>query len=231
PLKDVLFELAEAFAGNEEAAQAAATIFDTRALTSILNVTDASREHADALRESEGALKDYAAQVTREDVAKAQERLSNAWRDLAGTFASGFGDDLVFVLDKFAAFLELFDRFLRAHQDVPWWARGSAWQQLNAITGGRVFGPSEDTTTPPAPSGSSGGRPVPGAPPPPAPPPPGDAGPLVISPELIARARELKAQLDAARDPAAWAVAHQAVEAFREESGEAALAWEAVNAT
>lgn len=212
PLKDVLFELAEAFAGNEEAAQAAATIFDTRALTAILNITDASREHADALRESEGALKDYAAQVTREDVAKAQERLSNAWRDLAGTFASGFGDDLVFVLDKFAAFLELFDRFLRDHQDVPWWARGTAWQQLNAITGGRVFGSSEDTTTPPATSGSSG-------------------GPLVISPELIARARELKAQLDAARDPAAWAAAHQAVEAFREESDEAALAWEAVNAT
>src|SRR5690606_34984424 len=56
PLKDVLFDLAEAFANSEEAAQAAAKIFDTRAITTMLNITDASLKGADALNEASGAL-------------------------------------------------------------------------------------------------------------------------------------------------------------------------------
>src|SRR5690606_18858254 len=47
-LKDVLFELQAAMEGNSEAAQIAAQIFDTRAITAILNLTSGSSDLAEA---------------------------------------------------------------------------------------------------------------------------------------------------------------------------------------
>lgn len=230
PLKDVLFDLAEAFDGNAEAAQAAATIFDTRALTTILNVTEASLEHADALNQATGALEKYADQVTREDLGRAQERLATAWRDLAGTFATGFADDLVFVLDRLTAFLEFFDNFLRTHQETPWWARGTAWNQINTITGGGIFGRAERPAEAPAPgpSGFTTGGTMDDM--------DGDGKkdtPAAVEESLdslIAKARELKAALDAATTPAAWVAAQRNVDAFVSSSEAAAEAWRAVTA-
>ena len=108
----VLNELQKAPNGNSEAAQEAAKIFDTRAITAILNMTDKSNETRRGVEEQrEGAAKAYADQITREDLQRAQTALGNAWRDLAGTLSKEFVGQLTTATNALADLLRDVDRF------------------------------------------------------------------------------------------------------------------------
>lgn len=114
PLRDVLFDLTEALAGNSEAAQAAAKIFDTRAVTAILNVTDASFKSADALKEASGALKGYSDTLLEDNLTAAQEKLNTAIDDLAQSFTLQFADNIAAAATALAGWFGEIDRFFAA---------------------------------------------------------------------------------------------------------------------
>lgn len=239
PLLTVLNELQKALNGNTEAAQNAAQIFDTRAITAILNMTDKSSQLAAALKDSAGAAERFADQVTRDDLEKAQTNLANAWKDMANTFSQDFAHDLTTITNALAGFLRLVGNFMERYPEAPWWTRGSSWQWLYSAG---VIGNGQGS----APQ-SSGGRAGPDGIPLAMVTPftkdyltalnnLGDGGDKVVNvtAELIAKARELKAALDAAvaaGNPEAWAKATVRIDEFKDSSKDAALAWQAVVAT
>lgn len=220
PLLDVLNDLQRALAENSEGAQAAAEIFNTRAITAILNMTDKSSELAEALRNSAGAAGEYAENLTKANLAMSEVARSNAFKDLAATFATVMAPGMT------AANVAMRDLY-RALNDLataPW------WEKLNAqsfIIRRLLFPGQGDPAEDPvevATGWSTGGT-------------MSDLGPRETPPDtqasmsaLIAEAVRLKLALDAARDPEAWIHANRAVDTFKGSSEEAAEAWSAVNA-
>lgn len=219
PLLDVLNDLQRALAQNAEGAQAAAEIFDTRAITAILNMSDKSNELAEALRDSAGAAGEYAENLTKANLAMSEVMRNNAFKDLAATFATVMAPGMT------SANIALRDLY-RALEDLahaPWWERMNAYSYIIR----RLLFPGEDGDTPaelpnlPAPGYTTGRMSDLGPTPP----------PQTVSSmsALIAEATRLKLVLDSARDPEAWIAANRAVSDFRNQSEEAADAWAAVN--
>ncbi|HEX7038895.1 MAG TPA: phage tail tape measure protein [Trueperaceae bacterium] len=270
PLLDVLRDLRAAMEESGEAAQAAAEIFDTRAITAILNYSEKSDALAASLRNANGAAKEYADTFLDNNLIAAQNELNAALDDLAATFTTAFADDIAKVanaisnvvryLDELAnapsidlavkiairPIIEgieeeglarfLLDWLLDSMPLMPPQAKEAARRAFEELfvpkplmSGGRRTA----GTAIPGPVGpvinfggdnSIFGPPLPGE----------EEGLVAVGAsldDLIAKARQLKAALEAARDPRAWIAANQAVEAFRASSDDAAIAWEAVNAT
>lgn len=244
PLLTVLRELLAAMEGNSEAAQIAADIFDTRALVAILNMTEASDELADSLRNSAGAAERFVDVIAEENYAFAMNELAAAGADLAAAFAGTFADDIAGAARALAEFFRNIDRFkdgggieiLRGifniirspFQPIPLDER---FLPSPLSSGGRGF--------------SDGGPDIgdefrwwvpPGAMQGPAQRPYAEIDNAILDTTvsmaaLIAEARRLKTALDAATDPQDWIAANAAVDAFKDSSDEAAQAWAAVVAT
>lgn len=240
PLLTVLQELRDALEGNGEAAQIAAQIFDTRAITAIMNMTTESDSLADALRGSHGALQAYSDTVTDKNLESSQAALSNAVADLALAFAGTFADDITAVTNSLAAFIRQIGKFgdaslrdkILIFQDLLGFnpispERQQRLDNLGVPTGsgGRTGGVSDVWLGPDFrnPAAAFGPQPASSA----------TAGsPMAASiDELIAEATRLKKTLDAAKDPKSWLAAQAAVDEFRGSSERAAAAWQAVVAT
>lgn len=112
PLLDVLRDLQAAINSNAEGAQAAAEIFDTRAITAILNMTDASSKLTGELENATGAAKEYADTFLDENLTAAQQELNAAIDDLAQTFAGTFASDIADAANALAGFLRLVDGWM-----------------------------------------------------------------------------------------------------------------------
>src|SRR5690606_25282521 len=112
PLLDVLHDPRDALEGNEEAAAIAAQVFDTRAITAVVNMTEKSEELANQLRNSDGALRAYSETMTQDNLQKAQESFSNAISDLALTFAGTFASDIAAATTALAGWIRVVDSWL-----------------------------------------------------------------------------------------------------------------------
>lgn len=299
PLPEVLRDVRDALQGSSEAAIIAAEIFDTRAITAIINMSDASDELADSFRNSTGALGEYSDTVTDESLQKAQQALNTALSDLALTFAGTFAGNIIAATNAISEWFRQIDRGMKSESFIQLlaaldpsyegWENMSFGERFGTIMGGSLApsrGPSfgsdleslqqraaaaaaeverleqvqesfqykwvygiqarlqtdrelaaaraelaeatrlvtaaeQDAiglTGSPTDGGGAGG-----------PAPTGAVGPSMDA--LIAQARVLKTELDAASDPQSWIRASQAVEDFKTSSEDAALAWQAVVAT
>lgn len=300
PLPEVLRDVRDALQGSSEAAIIAAEIFDTRAITAIINMSDASDELADSFRNSNGALGEYSDTVTDESLQKAQQALNTALSDLALTFAGTFAGNIIAATNAISEWFRQIDRGMKSESFIQLlaaldpsyegWENMSFRERFGTIMGGSLA-PSREPTfgsdleslrqraaaaaaeverleqvqesfqykwvyglqarlqtdrelaaareelaeatrlvtaaeqdaigLAGSPAGGGGGTSDPA--------PTGTVGPSMDA--LIAQARVLKTELDAASDPQSWIRASQAVEDFKTSSEDAALAWQAVVAT
>lgn len=299
PLPEVLRDVRDALQGSSEAAIIAAEIFDTRAITAIINMSDASDELADSFRNSTGALGEYSDTVTDESLQKAQQALNTALSDLALTFAGTFAGNIIAATNAISEWFRQIDRGMKSESFIQLlaaldpsyegWENMSFGERFGTIMGGSLapsrgpaFGSDLESlqqraaaaaaeverleqvqesfqykwvygiqarlqtdrelaaaraelaeatrlvtaaeqdaiglTGSPTDGGGASG-----------PVPTGTVGPSMDA--LIAQARVLKTELDAASDPQSWIRASQAVEDFKTSSEDAALAWQAVVAT
>lgn len=241
PVLEVMYDLRAALEGNSEAGNLAARIFDTRALPAFLDLSDASKDLASRIENSNGALQDYSNTVTDGNLQKAQTDLNNAIRDLSETFTLQFADDIA------AAAAGLGD-FIRYVDDII--SNQNKWERAAQLI--RLFDPflPRGDALPAPPAGYTRGRggrlePIPATPGTYIPGEAGassggsalqqvtkDAGDAQKSlGDLIVEADRLRAKLDAATSPQAWIDANQQIQAFTDSSEDAAQAWQAVNAT
>src|SRR5690606_7126616 len=121
PLLTVLRELQKALGGSGEAAQEAAKIFDTRAITAILNMSDKSEELTDSLINSQGALEAYADEMMNENLALAEQARIQAWKDLAHTMVTQSAPALARFNTQLARYFRLIDEASQR----PWWQQGN----------------------------------------------------------------------------------------------------------
>lgn len=150
PLQEVLFELVDAFAGSEEAAQAAAKVFDTRAITAILNITGASEDMARELRASNGALENLSDTIVDENLSKALRALNKAMDDLAKTFAGKFSDDIATVANRLTDIIRFVDALSNTSDITTTWklivdpvVKGIESQGWRSLLGFEAFLPPE----------------------------------------------------------------------------------------
>ena len=145
PLLDVLRDLQAAINSNAEGAQAAAEIFNTRAITAILNMTDASAGLTTELENATGAAKDYADTFLDDNLAASQRELNAAIDDLAQTFAGTFADDIARAASALAEWIRQIDSFSKSpslaalDDSFAGWADMDWRERANAIIGLPVF--------------------------------------------------------------------------------------------
>lgn len=221
PILDVLMDLRNALKGNEEAAQLAAKVFDTRAITAVLAISDATDEYTREIEDSTGALDAYAETLTDESFQNAQDRLNSSLDNLSETLVEFFVPAMDDGTGSLSDFIDQLDRFIQ-------WANAN--EQRFFEFSRRLFGltdpePGPGIVQPPegmvfgAPEG--GGLAVPGETPSttgsdtPAPP----AGVQAVDwNAAIAKARELSQAVESAANPQAWVEARDALAAWAAES-------------
>jgi TP901 family phage tail tape measure protein len=150
PLFDILEDLRESLTGNSEAANRAAEIFDTFGVNVILNLTDKSNQYAEAIRNSSGALDDYANKMTDGKLQSAQDKFGAAFRDFAATSAEPFSRGLDTAYTNLANFFinadALLDKqiregfFMRLGVSLSQSPDGIARAIGNLLVGGKVPG-------------------------------------------------------------------------------------------
>jgi TP901 family phage tail tape measure protein len=225
PLLTVLNELQQALNGNSEAAQEAAKIFDTRAITAILNMTDKSTGLADSLRDSSGALRAYADEMMRENLAKAETARAKAWQDLAHTMST----QAIPALRTFNEQLARYFRIIDNASQRPWWQQGNTIGGILSVRD-MIFGPPNNANDPAAPNGNIIDFANPGSQFGPRTRPADWVDKVTVSvTELISEAIRLKAAIEGASDGEQWIAATRNIETFRASSDDAAEAWSYVN--